>query len=157
MKPKIGITEKNLNAVNKLLNNILADGNVFYLKLRKYHWNLQGDNFMELHELFESQYDDIALAIDEIAERITTLGGVAMGTMEEFLKTTQLKENPGKIPTNQQMIKDLVADHETIVRTLRKAIEDCEEKYKDVGTADFLTELIQRHEKMAWKLRKYIR
>ncbi len=135
----------------------MADGNVFYSKLRKYHWNLQGDNFMELHELFENQYDEIALAIDEIAERITTLGGVAIGTMKEFLKATQLKENPGKVPSNQQMIKDLVDDHETIIRSLRTAIDDCEEKYKDVGTADFLTGLIQNHEKMSWKLRKYLR
>ena len=103
MKPDLGITQKNLIEVNKILNNVLADGNVLYIKLRKFHWNLDGDNFMELHKLFEEQYEDVAEAIDEVAERIATLGGTAIGTTSEFSKLSQLKENPGKIPTNQEM------------------------------------------------------
>ena len=80
MKPNLGITAKNLNSVNGVLNHVLADGNVLYIKLRKFHWNLSGDNFMELHLLFEDQYTAVAEAIDEVAERISTLGGVAIGT-----------------------------------------------------------------------------
>ena len=116
MKPNLGITPKNLTAVNEVLNKVLADGNVLYIKLRKFHWNLSGDNFMELHLLFEDQHNAVAEAIDEVAERISTLGGVAIGTTTEFAKMSQLKENPGKLPSNQEMLKELVSDHESIVK-----------------------------------------
>ncbi len=157
MKPDLGIKEQNLTEINDLLNHVLADGNVLYIKLRKFHWNLSGDNFIELHKLFEEQYDAVAEAIDEVAERISTLGGVAIGTTSEFAELSLLIENPGKIPTNQEMIKELVNDHETIVKSLRKFVDDTEEKYGDKGTSDFLTGLMQAHEKMAWKLRKYFK
>ncbi|WP_332018662.1 Dps family protein [Kaistella sp.] len=157
MKPDLGIKEKDLTEINDLLNHVLADGNVLYIKLRKFHWNLSGDNFMELHKLFEEQYDAVAEAIDEVAERISTLGGVAIGTTSEFAELSLLIENPGKIPTNQEMIKELVNDHETIVKSLRKFVDDTEEKYGDKGTSDFLTGLMQVHEKMVWKLRKYFK
>lgn len=157
MKPNLGITAKNLNAVNEVLNKVLADGNILYIKLRKFHWNLSGDNFMELHELFEAQYNAVAIAIDEVAERISTLGGVAIGTSIEFAKMSQLKETPGKIPTVQEMLRELVGDHESIVKALRKNLDTVEEKYGDAGTSDFLNGLMQEHEKMAWKLRKYFK
>ena len=157
MKLNIGITEKNLKAIHQILNEVLADGNILYIKLRKFHWNLSGDNFMELHLLFESQYNDVALSIDEVAERISTLGGVAIGTTSEFASISNLKETPGKVPDIQGMLKELVSDHETIVRALRQAVDDTDEKYGDAGTSDFLTELMQKHEKMAWKLRKYFK
>ena len=157
MKPNLGISAKNLNSVNDVLNHVLADGNILYIKLRKFHWNLSGDNFMELHLLFEDQYDAVAEAVDAVAERISTLGGTAIGTTTEFAKMSQLKENPGKLPSNQEMLKELVGDHETIVKSLRKNLDVCEEKYGDAGTADFLNGLMQEHEKMAWKLRKYFK
>ena len=157
MKPDLGISAKNLKAVNEILNKVLADGNILYIKLRKFHWNLSGDNFLELHELFEAQYDAVAIAIDEVAERISTLGGEAIGTTTEFAKQSQLKENPGKLPDNQGMLKELVGDHESIVKTLREKLDECEEKYGDAGTADFLNGLMQEHEKMSWKLRKYFK
>ena len=157
MKPDLGIKEQNLTEINDLLNHVLADGNVLYIKLRKFHWNLSGDNFMELHKLFEEQYDAVAEAIDEVAERISTMGGIAIGTTSEFAELSLLIENPGKIPNNQEMIKELVNDHETIVKSLRKFVDDTEEKYGDKGTSDFLTGLMQAHEKMAWKLRKYFK
>ncbi len=157
MKPDLGITQKNLTAVHKILNNVLADGNILYIKLRKFHWNLSGDNFMELHLLFEEQYNHVAEAVDEVAERISTLGGTAIGTTTEFAKESQLKETPGKVPDTQGMLKELVGDHESIVKSLREKLDDCEEKYGDAGTADFLTGLMQEHEKMAWKLRKYFK
>lgn len=157
MKPDLGISQESLNEINDLLNHVLADGNVLYIKLRKFHWNLSGDNFMELHKLFEEQYDAVAEAIDEVAERISTLGGIAIGTTSEFAELSLLIENPGKIPSNQEMIKELVNDHETIVKALRKFVDDTEEKFGDKGTSDFLTALMQAHEKMAWKLRKYFK
>lgn len=157
MKVDLGISAKNLKSVHGLLNKVLADGNVFYIKLRKFHWNLKGPDFLELHELFESQYTALEMAIDEVAERISTLGGIADGTMSEFIQNSQIKETPGKIPTNQEMLKELVGDHEKIIKSLRKYIESSESKYGDAGTADFLTGLMTDHETMAWKLRQYFR
>lgn len=158
MKPDLGISAANLKSVNELLNKVLADSNILYIKLRKFHWNLSGDNFLELHELFQEQYTAVELAVDLIAERISTLGGVAIGTAVEFADMSQLEETPGKLPANnQEMLKILVADHETIVKSLRSGLEDCEEQYNDAGTADFLNGLMQQHEKMAWKLRKFFK
>jgi len=158
MKPNIGITDKNLKEICALLNNSLADSHILYFKLRKYHWNLKGDNFMELHKLFESQYTEVQEAIDEIAERVSQLGGVAIGTTSEFSKLSSLKENPGKNPEdNMEMIKELLGDHETIIRSLRKSIDAIGEKFGDEGTADFLTGLMEDHEKMAWILRRYFK
>ncbi len=157
MKPDLGISAKNLKSVNEILNNVLADGNIMYIKLRKFHWNLSGDNFLELHELFEAQYNAVAEAVDLVAERISTLGGEAIGTAVEFAEKSQLQENPGKLPDNQGMLKELVSDHETIIKSLRSNLDDCEEKYGDAGTADFLNGLMQEHEKMAWKLRKFFK
>lgn len=157
MRPDLGIPEKNLDGIYEILNKVLADGNILYIKLRKYHWNLSGDNFMELHLLFEDQYDAVAEAIDAVAERISTLGGTAIGTTSEFAKYSQLTEAPGKVPDTQGMLHDLVNDHESIIKSLRQFIDETDEKYGDVGTSDFLTGLIQDHEKMAWKLRKYFK
>lgn len=157
MKPDLGIIQKNLTAVHKVLNSVLADGNILYIKLRKFHWNLSGDNFMELHLLFEDQYTAVAEAADEVAERIATLGGTAIGTTSEFAQESQLTETPGKVPDTQGMLKELVADHESIIKSLRDNLDKVEEDYKDAGTSDFLNGLMQEHEKMAWKLRKYLK
>ncbi|MGB4772525.1 MAG: DNA starvation/stationary phase protection protein [Chitinophagaceae bacterium] len=158
MKPNIGIADKNLKGSVNLLNSCLADAQLLYTKLRKYHWNVKGDNFMELHKLFESHYEQMAESIDEIAERVSQLGGMAIGTTSEFAKHSQLKEAPGKNPANNlDMVKELLEDHEAVIRSLREGIDKADEEFKDAGTADFLTELIQSHEKMAWTLRRYFK
>lgn len=158
MKPDIAIADKNLTAIAKALNGCLADSHLLYFKTRKFHWNVSGDDFMELHKLFESQYETIAEAIDEIAERVSQMGGIAIGTTVEFAEMSSLKESPGKNPANNRdMIKELLGDHETIIKSLREKIDACEDDYKDKGTADFLTGLMQGHEKMAWTLRRYFK
>jgi starvation-inducible DNA-binding protein len=158
MKPNIGIAEKNQKGSITLLNTCLADAVILYTKLRKYHWNVKGDNFMELHKLFESHYDQVAEAIDEIAERVSQLGGMAIGTTVEFAKHSSLKEAPGKNPANNMdMVKELLEDHETVIRSLREGIDKADEENKDAGTADFITGLMQGHEKRAWKPRRYIK
>lgn len=156
MKPNIGISEKNLNNINDLLSIVLADQVVLYTKTRKFHWNVSGESFMELHKLFQDQYTKLEEAIDEVAERIGKLGGKAIGTMKEFLELTHIKETPGKYPSPKEMIKDLLNDHETVIVHLRKNIDDCSEKYKDAGTTDFLTKLLEDHETIAWVLRRYL-
>ncbi len=157
MKPNIGISEKNLQDVTALLSSVLSDTTLLYSKTRKFHWNVKGESFMELHKLFEVQYTLLEEAIDEIAERINKLGAPVIGTLAEFLNNTSLKEAPGKYPQKEEMLKELLSDHELVIKCLRKYIDDCSGKFKDAGTADFLTGLMQQHETIAWTLRRYFK
>ena len=118
MKPKIGISENDLSNVTQLLSILLADEMTLYIKTRKSHWNVNGKSFMELHKLFEEQYKQLEEYIDEIAERIGKLGGNTIGTMSEFVSLTTLKENPGKYPSQNTMLQELVDDHEAVIRQL---------------------------------------
>jgi len=156
MKPNIGISEKNLNAVAELLAAVLADSVMLYTKTRKFHWNVSGESFMELHKLFEDQYKKLEEAIDEVAERINKLGRKTIGTMAEFGKLASIKEHPGKYPSSKEMLRELLEDHEAVIVQLRKYVDHCAEKYKDAGTADFLTSLMKEHETIAWILRRYL-
>lgn len=155
MKPDIGISDKNLKAVTGILTSVLSDAMVLYSKTRKFHWNVKGESFMELHKLFESQYKQLESAIDEIAERINKLGSPVAGTFAEFIKYASVKEAPGKYPDRNGMLKELLGDHESVIKALRKFVDECDEKYEDAGTADFLTDLMKEHETMAWTLRRY--
>jgi starvation-inducible DNA-binding protein len=156
MQLKIGISAKNLKSVTSILSEVLADAMVLYTKTRKFHWNVSGNSFMELHKLFEKQYNALEESIDEIAERINKLGTKTPGTLKEFLDMTSLKESPGKYPSQKEMLNELLADHESVIVQLRKHIKDCDEKYDDIGTSDFLTDLIKEHETIAWTLRRYL-
>ncbi len=156
MKPNIGLTGEILKEITTMLSTVLADSVVLYTKTRKFHWNVKGESFMELHKLFETQYKKLEEAIDEIAERINKLGTPTIGTMQEFLQITSLKETPGQYPNQKDMLKELLADHETVIIALRQHIDDADEKMGDAGTADFLTGLMQDHETIAWTLRRYL-
>ncbi len=156
MKPEIGIKEKYLRLSIDSLTIILADEMTLYVKLRKFHWNVSGESFMELHKLFQSQYTELELSIDLIAERINKLGGKTIGTMSEFLNSTRLHESVGKYPSQKEMLKEILMDHETIIIGLRKDIEELNVKNKDVGTSDFITGLLEEHETNAWIIRRYI-
>lgn len=151
----IGITEKNRQRAAEGLSKLLADEHILYNKTRSYHWNIEGANFMELHKLYEDQYTEVADIIDDVAERIRTLGHYAEGRLQELLKLTNLEEPA--IPTSQkEQIPLLIEDHETIINNLRRLITELEDDYKDVGSSDFATGLLQQHEKMCWMLRSYI-
>ena len=156
MKPNIGISEKNLKGSAALLTAALANSMTLYVKTRKAHWNVAGESFMELHKLYELQYKQLEEAIDEIAERIGKMGHKTTGTMTEYLKIAVIKEHPGKYESTKDTIKELLADHETIIVQLRKDVDECTEKIKDAGTADFLTGLMEQHETIAWILRRYL-
>ena len=157
MKPNIGIPENKLKAVTDLLSVVLANEVTLYIKTRKFHWNIYGESFMELHKLFESQYNQLEESIDEVAERISKLGSKTIGTMLEFGKLSDVKESPGKYPSSIEMIMELLKDHETIIIKLRKYVEKCSEKYNDAGTTDFLTSLLEQHETISWTLRRYLK
>lgn len=156
MKPQIGISEKNLSVSIEMLSTILADEMVLYVKTRKFHWNVSGESFMELHKLFQNQYTELEETIDLVAERIGKLGGKSIGTMHEFANLTRLKESPNKYPNQKDMMKELLDDYETLIVEIRKDIETSNEKNKDAGTVDFLTAIMEQHESTAWILRRYL-
>lgn len=154
MKPHIGIKEEHLTKTARLLNVLLADEAILYTKTRNYHWNVTGPSFMELHKLLEGQYEMLAEIMDEVAERTRMLGHFAIGSLHEFLKTTRLKENEEQ-GSQAKMIQNLLSDHESIIRSMREEINTVNEEFKDQGTADFLTGVMEQHEKTAWMLRSY--
>jgi starvation-inducible DNA-binding protein len=156
MKPAIGITEKNLDISIALLETILSDEMTLYVKTRKFHWNVSGESFMEIHKLFQAQYAELEEIIDLVAERINKLGGKTIGTMKEFLHNKRLKESPGKYPSQKEMMKDLLDDYESLIVLLRKDIDVSTDKNKDAGTTDFLTGIMEQHETTAWILRRYL-
>ncbi len=156
MQPEIGIAEQDRKAVVKILNTVLSDEFLLYTKTRNYHWNVVGPQFQPLHAFFETQYDELAEIIDEVAERARSVGGRALGAMADFIENSRLKEASGPNPDARKMISSLLADHEAIVRHLRVDLKKCDEEHHDMGTSDFLTGLMERHEKMAWMLRAHL-
>jgi starvation-inducible DNA-binding protein len=156
MIPKIGITENNLQKVNTMLSVVLSDEVTLYIKTRKFHWNVAGESFMELHKLFEAQYTELEAIIDAVAERIGKLGGKTIGTMNEFSLLSRIVEHPNKYPVQKAMLSELLSDHETVISELRKDIDLCNDENHDAGTADLLTGILQQHESIAWILRRYL-
>lgn len=156
MNPNLGIDEAERGAIVRILNAVLADEYVLYTKTRNYHWNVVGPQFNDLHKFFEAQYEELDGFVDEVAERARTLGGQASGTLTEFLQQARLREQPGKYPDARTMIANLLADHETLARQLRQDVDATVNKHGDVGTSDFLTGLLEKHEKMAWMLRAFV-
>jgi len=155
-KINIGLTEEQRLGVINLLNQDLADSYLLLVKTKKYHWDVVGPQFRTLHELWEEQYEKLTQNIDNLAERIRALGGYPVGTMEGFLKIATLKEETSEIPAATGMVARLVDNHEHIVRYLRQHVDQCSDDYHDEGTADFLTNLMEEHEEMAWILRSFI-
>lgn len=155
LTPDTGLSDETRTKVIDLLNKGLSNIVVLYVKSRNYHWNVTGMEFAQLHAMFENQYDQLEEAMDEIAERVRQLGGVAYGTLDEFKANSALSEKPGERPTAEQMVRNLLADHETVIRQLRRDI-DTTDKLGDMGTNDFLTGLMEAHEKMAWFLRAHL-
>lgn len=156
MQPNLGISNENRAAVANLLKPLLADLYLLYTKTRNYHWNVVGMHFNDLHKFFEGQYEELDEFIDQVAERIRTLGFISPGTLSEFVKLGRLKEQPGKQLNAKDMLADLLTDHETVIRTLRDDLTASQDQYKDAGTCDFLTGLMEDHEKMAWMIRSFL-
>ncbi|MCH9632196.1 MAG: DNA protection during starvation protein 2 [Chlamydiae bacterium] len=156
MEPKIGIEKDSLKKSSDLLNRILADEMVLYVKTLNYHWNVRGHHFGPLHKLFKDQYEKLALWVDEIAERVRILGQDAPGTMKEFLELTHLEEHKGATPSEKEMLKSLLDDQEKIIVNLRKGVDLTGEEFHDMGTSDFLTQLMSDHEQIAWMTRAHL-
>lgn len=156
MKAKIdiGLDEKSREEIAKGLSRLLADTYTLYLKTHNFHWNVTGPMFQTLHVMFEGQYDELALAVDAIAERIRSLGVKAPGSYAEFTKLTVIKESLADLSATQ-MIADLVLGQEAVIRTAREMFSVVDESH-DAPTADLLTQRMQIHEKTAWMLRSML-
>ena len=136
------------------LSRLLADSYTLYLKTHNFHWNVTGPMFTTLHTLFETEYQELALAVDEIAERIRTLGHAAPGSYREFARLTAVKEAEG-VPSATDMIRQLVADQEAVVAAARRLV-NAAEKASDQASADLGVRRIEVHEKNAWMLRSHL-
>ena len=147
----IGISAKDRKAIADGLSHLLADTYTLYLKTHNYHWNVTGPMFNTLHLMFETQYNELALAVDLVAERIRALGYPAPGSYAQFAKLSVIKESQS-VPSAEDMIADLVKGQETVAKTARK-IFPVAEKASDESTTDLLTQRMQVHEKTAWMLR----
>ncbi|MET0356688.1 MAG: Dps family protein [Cellvibrio sp.] len=154
MNINIGINEQDRQDIAHGLSKLLADTYTLYLKTHNFHWNVTGPMFQTLHLMFETQYTELALAVDVIAERIRSLGVYAPGTYKQFATLSSIKEEDG-IPKAQDMIRLLVEGQEAVVRTARSLYPSVE-KANDEATADLLTQRIQLHEKTAWMLRSLL-
>lgn len=154
MDINIGIDTKQREKIAKGLSKVLADTYTLYLKTHNYHWNVTGPQFNALHTMFETQYTELATAVDDIAERIRALGHLAPGSYKEYGKLTGIEDGDGK-KSAEEMIRDLVKGQETVVRTCRETFPLAEEA-GDEPTCDLLTVRMQTHEKTAWMLRSML-
>ncbi|MDP3678551.1 MAG: Dps family protein [Methylotenera sp.] len=150
----IGIKEQDRKHIALGLSHLLADTYTLYLKTHYFHWNVTGPMFSSLHLMFEVQYNELALAVDLIAERIRALDVYAPGTYRDFAKLTSIKESES-VPKAQDMIAELVAGHEAVCRTARSVFPTANTA-SDEATADLLTQRLQVHEKTAWMLRSLL-
>jgi starvation-inducible DNA-binding protein len=156
MNTDIGIADKNRKAVATELAKLLADEFLLYTKTRNAHWNIEGKDFHAMHVFFESQYEQLDETMDSVAERIRQIGHYAPATLKEFLGLTHLSEESRSKNDSQGFIKELVADHESIIIFLRENVNRFADDFKDAGTSDFITGLMEEHEKMAWMLRSHL-
>ncbi len=150
----IGINDKDRKKIADGLSRLLADTYTLYLKTHNFHWNVTGPMFNTLHLMFEGQYNELALAVDAIAERIRALGVHAPGSYKDFAKLSSIPEADG-VPPAEEMIRQLVQGQEAVARTAREVFTAADGA-NDQPTADLLTQRLQTHEKTAWMLRSML-
>lgn len=157
MKIQIGIADAHRQSVVDELVKILADENVLYVKTKNAHWNVEGQDFYDKHQFFESQFTQLDAIIDSVAERIRSLGHYAPATLKSYLSLTHLTKVKSENNDSQGFIKELLQDHQSIIINICEHVKSFGEEFHDLGTADFVTGLIQKHEKMAWFLRSHLK
>jgi starvation-inducible DNA-binding protein len=157
MKPGIGITDENRKAVAIELAKLLADEYVLFTKTRNAHWNVEGPDFYEKHKFFEVQFEQLDEVIDSVAERIRSLGHYTSSSLKSFLEVTHLAEDAPEKNDSISHIRALLIDHESIIIHCRENIQQMAKEYNDIGTSDFITGLMEAHEKMAFFLRSHLK
>lgn len=156
MKANIGIKQENISKIVEILTKALADEFILYTKTKRAHWNVEGPDFYNKHIFFEQQYDAIDEIVDTVAERIRSLGHYTPATLKDFLALTHLSEELQEKNDSNGFIKELLLDHESIIIYLRENINLIANDLQDAGTSDFITGLVENHEKMAWMLRAHL-
>lgn len=156
MKTNIGIKQENISKIVEILTKVLADEFILYTKTKRAHWNVEGPDFYNKHIFFEQQYDAIDEIVDTVAERIRSLGHYTPATLKDFLALTHLTEELKEKNNSNGFIKELLLDHESIIIYLRENINLIANDLQDAGTSDFITGLVENHEKMAWMLRAHL-
>jgi starvation-inducible DNA-binding protein len=156
MKTNIGITDANRQAVAGEMTRLLADEYVLYTKTRNAHWNMEGADFYDKHKFFEFQYEQLDVIIDDVAERIRSIGHYAYAGLKSFLEVTHLTEISRGSNDSNSFLTELLTDHESIIIHCRENLHRFANEFHDVGTSDFITQLMQTHEKMAWQIRSHI-
>ncbi len=154
VEPNLGLSKESREIAGQALNTLLGDFYLLYVKAQNYHWNVVGPQFNDLHLFFGTLYEQLADIVDKVAERIRALGLRAKGTLTDFAQESRLKEEPGVYPQASQMIRNLLNDYESIIRTIRNDVETIKEM--DLGTSTFLSDLLMPLEKKAWMLRSYL-
>jgi starvation-inducible DNA-binding protein len=157
MKTETLITAVNCQAVANELAKVLADETVLYIKTKNAHWNVEGPDFYDKHKFFETQFGQLDVIIDNVAERIRSIGHYAPATLKSYLSLTHLTEQTKQQNTSEGFIKELLQDHESIIIHLREQIKTVATDLHDLGTSDFITGLMESHEKMAWFLRSHLK
>lgn len=157
MQTNIGITDVNRQAVANELAKLLADEYVLNTKTRNAHWNIEGTDFFDKHKFFETQFGQLDVVIDSVAERIRTIGHYTFATLKSFLSLTHLTEVNREKNDAQGFLNELLTDHESIIIHCRENIHRFANEYKDIGSSDFITQLMETHEKMAWFIRSHLK
>lgn len=152
----IGISVTNRQKITTELSTLLADEYVLFTKTKNAHWNVEGVDFYEKHKLFDEQAGQLAISIDDVAERIRTLGFPVPASLKTLLELTRLTESERITNSSKDFISALLNDHETIIGYLRATVNQFGNDYEDMGTSDFITGLLQEHEKTAWILRAHL-
>jgi starvation-inducible DNA-binding protein len=157
MEHTMGIKPENLSKAAAQLNIFLADEFLLYTKTKKAHWNTEGRDFYEKHKFYEMQFEELDKIIDDLAERIRTLDHFPVASLKRFLELTHLSEANGAGNESMSFIKDLLADHESVIIHFRENIDRFANEFDDQGSSDFITGIMERHEKMTWMLREQLK
>ena len=156
MKTDLELTHTNNEAVATVLARVLADETVLYTKTKNAHWNVEGADFYEKHKFFETQFGQLDEIIDNVAGRIRSIGHYAPATLQSYLSLTHLTEQTREKNNSNGFIKALLEDHESIIVFLHENIKSFANDYHQPGTSDFITGLMETHQKMTWFLRSHL-
>ena len=149
-------SDQNNEIVATFLNLLLADEYVLYTKTRSAHWNVDGSNYFELHVFLENQFNTLDYIIDEIAEQIRSLGHFASGSVKDFLSVSHINQDSHNFKNSKEIFEMLRNDHDAIISMIQHEVVPISKKLKDKNTATFVTELMEKHKKMAWMLRFFM-
>ena len=156
-KPNIGISAENRQAIADQLSKILADEFVLYSKTLNFHWNIEGPDFHSVHVYLETLYEEQQEVVDTVAEKIRMIGHYVPATLEKYSELTHLTEKTKGKNDSQSIFAELLEDHESIIMFLREELKPIADKWQADGISDYLTGLMEQHEKIAWMLRSHLK